>query len=198
MSVDAGVAIPVVGNELLQPYRGLGQALNGECHVLNEARRANGTCAAHRGEDARADSPVLAIDGRVFGELCRLVETELAEALLDLGNFLQQLFVGDALGFGEDGRQVVVVARLYAGYLACIHVLLVLQEDGVVNRVKRHVVEHLRTLHHEVLGTHLQVFVASLQLLHGHHGLAALLHGEEIDHGRCLVLVVGECLHGDF
>ena len=104
--------------------------------------------------------------------------------------------MGDALGLGEDGGEVVVVAGLHAGYLAGIDILLVLQVDGVVDRIERHVVEHLCALHHQILGTHLQVLVARLEFLHGHHGLAALLHGEEVDHGRCLVLVVVEGLHG--
>ena len=104
----------------------------------------------------------------------------------------------DAFRFGEDGSEVVVVAGFHARYLSGINVFLVLQEHRVVDRRQRLVVEHLGTLHYQVLGTHLQVFLARLQFLHCHYGLATLLHGEEIDHGRGLVLVVVEGLHRHF
>ena len=103
--------------------------------------------------------------------------------------------MGDTLRLGEDGGEVVVVAWLHAFYLAGIHILLVLQVNGIIDGAERLVVEHFGTLHHQLLGTHLQVLVASLQLLHGHHGLATLLHRQEIDHGRGLVGIVVEGLH---
>ena len=52
MTVDAGIGIAVVGNELLQAHGGFGQHLDGEGHVLNQAGGAHGTGAAHRGEYA--------------------------------------------------------------------------------------------------------------------------------------------------
>ena len=90
--------------------------------------------------------------------------------------------MGDALGLCQDGCQVVIVARRHTLYLAGIHIFLVLQEHRVIHRVQRHIVEHLGTLHHQVLGTHLQVFVTGLQFLHRYHSLATLLHRHEIDH----------------
>ena len=92
----------------------------------------------------------------------------------------------------------MIVARLHPRYLAGIHILLILQEYGIVDRLQRHVIKHLSRLHHQVLGTHLQVLVASLQLLHGHHGLTAFLHRQEVNHSRGLVFVVVERLHRYF
>ena len=114
---------------------------------------------------------------------------------MDGADFLEQLFVGDALRLGKDGGEVVVVAWLHTGNLAGIHIFLVLQIDRVVDRRKRLVVEHLGALHHQVLGTHLQVFFSCLQFLHSHHRLTTLSHGEEVDHGRCLELVVVKGFH---
>ena len=71
VAVDAGVAVAMVGDELLQLHRGLGQVVDVECHVLDEAGGAYRARAAHGGEDAGTDGPVFAIDGRVFGELRR-------------------------------------------------------------------------------------------------------------------------------
>ena len=195
MTIDAGITVAVVGDKLLQLDGGLGQALDGEGHILDEARGADGARTTHRWEDTRADGPVLAVNGGVFGELGRNIEAELAETLLNTVNLLEQLLVGDAFRLGQDGCQMVVVARSHTLNAACIYIFLILEVDGVVDRVERHIVEHLGTLHHQVLGTHLQVVVARGELLHGHHGLAALFHGEEVDHGRCLVGIVAERLH---
>ena len=87
-----------------------------------------------------------------------------------------------SLGLCEYRSQVVVVARFYPLNLTCIHILLILQEYWVVNRVKRHIVEHLSTLHHQVLCTHLQVIITGLQLLHGYNSLTTLLHSKEVNH----------------
>ena len=73
----------------------------------------------------------------------RYIELELSQTLLNLRNLLEQLLVGDGLGFSEDGRQVVVVARLDALYLTCIDVGFVLEEYRVVDGREGLVVEHL-------------------------------------------------------
>ena len=83
----------------------------------------------------------------------------------------------------QNGSQVMVIAWFHTRDFPCIHILLVLQIDGVVNRAKRLIIEHFSTLHHQVLRTHLQVFITCLEFLHSHHGLTALLHGHEIYHG---------------
>ena len=196
VAVDAGVVVTVVGYQFLQLDRGFGQRLDGEGDVLDEARRAHRTGAADAGEDAAADCPILAVDLRILGELGGYVEAELRQTLLNLGNLLQQLLMGHGLRLGEDGSQVVVVARLDTRNLAGVNILLILQEDGIVDRRERLVVDHLGRLHHQLLGAHRQVFAACLQFLHRHDGLAALLHGHEVDHGRGLKRVVLQRLHG--
>ena len=197
MAVDTGIVVAVVADEFLQTHGGFRQTLYGEGHILNKAGGAHGTGAADTGEDAGADGPVLAVDGRVFSKFCRYVQAIARQAVLDGLNLLQQLLMGDTLCLGQYSCQPLVVARFHAGYLSCIHIFLILQVDGVVNRTEGFVVEHLGTLDNQLLGTHLQVFIAGLQLLHGHHGFTALFHSEEIDHGRSLEGVVVKGLHGD-
>ena len=91
--------------------------------------------------------------------------------------------------------QVVVITRLHTLNLTRIHIFLILQEYGVINTVERHIVQHLSRFHHQVLGTHLQVFLTCLQLLHGYYRLTTLLHRQEVNHCRSLELVVIKCLH---
>ena len=105
--------------------------------------------------------------------------------------------MGDGLRLGEHRREIVIVARLHTRHLSCIDILFILKIDGIVDRCKREIVEHLGRLHHQVFLAHTNVLGRCLQFLHGHHGLAALLHGVEINHSRSLVLVVVERLHGD-
>ena len=195
MTIDAGIVVAMIGNEALQLHSCLGQTLNGEGHILDETRGADGTCTAHRGEDARADGPVLAVDGRIFSKLCGDVQPELRETLFDALYLLEQLLVRCGFRLGEDGRQVVIVTRCDSFYLTGIDIFLILQVDRVVDRAERLVVEHLCTLHHQPLGTHQQIVVAGKQFLHSHNGLAALLHRHEIDHRRCLEGIVAERLH---
>ena len=78
MSVNAGIVVAVIGNETLQLHRRLWQALDGEGHVLDQARGTHWARASYRGEDARADGPIFAVDGRIFSELCRDIQSELA------------------------------------------------------------------------------------------------------------------------
>ena len=198
MSVDTSIIVAVIGNQLLQLHRCLRQRLDGEGHILDETRGADRTRTTYTWEDTRADSPILAVDLRILGKLGRDIEFELSQTLLDLLNLLKQLLVRDALGLREDCRQIVIVARLHTRNLTCIHIFLVLQEDGIIHRVERHIVEHLGTLHDEILGTHLQVFFAGLHLLHGYHCLATLLHRVEIEHGRSFERIVIKRLHRYF
>ena len=102
----------------------------------------------------------------------------------------------DTLRLGEDGREIVIVARFDTLYLAGIDIGFILQEYGIIDGREGLVVKHLSTLHHQVLGTHGKVFITCLQLLHGDHGLAALLHRHEIDHCRSLEGIVLQGLHG--
>ena len=133
VTVDAGILVAVIGNEFLQLDGGFGQVLDSKGDVLDETRGAHGARTAHAGEDARADGPVLAIDSRVFRELCRDIQAELSQTLLDFLYLFQQLLVGHTLGLCEYRRQVVIVARLHTLNLAGIHIFLILQEDGVAN-----------------------------------------------------------------
>ena len=52
MTVDTGIVVAVIGYQLLQLHRSLGQRLDGEGHIFNQARGAYGTCATHTWEDA--------------------------------------------------------------------------------------------------------------------------------------------------
>ena len=197
MAVDTGIGIAVVCDEFLQFYRSLWQRLDGEGHVLDETRGSHGARTAHGGEDARADGPVLTIDGRILRELSRDVQPELTQTLLNLFDLIQQLLMRDSLGLRQDGRQVVVITRLHTSNLSSVHILLILQEHRIINGTERLVVEHLGTLHHQVLGAHREVFIASLQFLQRHHGLTALAHRQEVDHCRSFVGIVAQRLHGD-
>ena len=102
----------------------------------------------------------------------------------------------DTLGLGEDGREIVVVARFDTLYLAGIDVGFVLEEYRVVDGREGLVVEHLGRFHHQVLGTHGEILVTSFQFLHGDHGLAALLHRHEVNHCRSFERIVLQRLHG--
>ena len=162
MTVDAGIVVAVVGNELLQLHRGLRQRLDGERHILNETRGTHGTRATYTGEDTRTDGPVFAIHCRILRKLSRDIQAELPQTFLDLLNLLKQLLVRHTLCLRQDSRQVVIVARFHTGNLSGIDILLILQVHGIVHTAQRLVVEHLGTLHHQLLGTHLQILVAGL------------------------------------
>ena len=195
VTVDAGIVVAVVGNKFLQFNGSLGQTLDWEGNIFDKARCADGTGTAHAGEDARADGPVLTVNLRIFGELSRYVQAELAQALLNLSNLIKQLLVGNALSLGKNSGQVVVIARLNTLNLAGINILLVLQVNGIIDRAERLVIEHLGTFYYQVLGAVLKVFLACLHLLHGYHSLAALLHCKEVNHGRSLERIVLQRLH---
>ena len=198
MTVDTGIIVTVIGDEFLEFNSRFGQRLDGEGDILDKTGSADGSCATHTGEDAGADSPILTIDSRILGELSRDIEFELTQARLDGFDLVKQLLVSNTLGFRQDSRQVMIVAWLHTFDLASIHILLILQINRVIDRTQRFVVEHLSRLYHQVFGTHLQVFLTGFQFLHRHHRLATLLHRQEIDHRRCLVLIVVECLHRHF
>ena len=195
VAVDAGVPIAVVGNEFLQFDGGFGQVLDSKGDILDEARGAHGARAAHAGEDARADGPVLAVDGGVGGERDGDIGLEARQARGDGVDTLLQVLGGHGLGLGEDGGEVVVVAGLHTRDFAGIHISLVLQIDGVIDRCQRQVVEHLGALDHQVLPAHGDVLVAGLQPLEGDHRLATLAHGEEIEHRRRLAWIVVQRAH---
>ena len=195
MTIDAGIRIAMIGNEPLQLHRRLRQRLDGECDILNQTRSAHRTRTTHTGEDTTADCPILAIDGRIFRKFSRNIQLELTQTLLDSLHLLQQLFMRDALRLRQDGRQVVIITWFHTWNLASIHILLILQIDRVIHRTQRHIVQHLRTLHHQILRTHRQILITSLQLLHRHHSLTTLLHRQEINHRRRLVRVVLQRAH---
>ena len=195
MPVDASVTVAVVSNQFLELHGGHGQILQVEGDVFDQTRGALGARAADRREDARTYGPILTVHRRILCELGLLVQFELREALLHARNLAEQLLVRHGLRLRENRRQVVVVSRLNALNPPRVDVLLVLQEDGVVHRSEREVIEHLRTLHHKILGTHLHVLFRGLHLLHGHHRAAALLHREEVDHRRSAILVVVQRAH---
>ena len=185
----------MISNHLLQLNRCLGQVVNMEGHILYQTGGANRARTTHRGEDTRTDGPVLAVDLRILSKLSRDIQTELRQAFLYRLHFLHQLLMGHGLSLGQDSCEVMVVAGLHTGNLSGIHIFLILQIDGIIHRAKRFIVEHLGTLYNEVLGTHLQVFIARLQFLHGYHCLTTLLHRLEINHRRCLIRIVVERLH---
>ena len=67
--------------------------------------------------------------------------------------------MGHGLRLGQNGCEIVVITWLDTFNLAGIHIFLVLQIDGIIDRSQRQVIEHLGTLDHKVLGTHLDVVV---------------------------------------
>ena len=162
VAIDAGVLIAMVSDEALQFDGGLGQVFNGKGNVLNQTRGAHGSCTAHTGEDARADGPILAKDGRIGGEFDRDIGLEPRQASSDGVDALLQVFRRHGLGLGKDGGEVVIIARLDTLNLACIDILLVLQIDWIVDRGEREVVEHLGTLDHQVFLTHGDIVIAGV------------------------------------
>ena len=106
--------------------------------------------------------------------------------------------MGDTFRLCEDCRQIVIITRFYTRNLTRIHIFLILQEHGIIHSIQRHIIEHLCTLHDEILGTHLQVLFAGFHLLHRYHRLAALLHRVEIEHRRSLERIVIKRLHRYF
>ncbi len=58
MTVDATVLIAVVSDNLLQLDRSLGQYVDGEGNIFDEAARAHRAHAADGGEDALTDGPI--------------------------------------------------------------------------------------------------------------------------------------------
>ena len=195
VAVDAGIIVAVVGNKLLQSDSSLGQRFDWERNILDKARCAHRAGAAHAGEDARTDGPVLAVDLRILSKLGRNVQAKRTQALLNLSYLIEQLLVGNALSLGKNGGKVVVIARLNALYFTSIYILHILQINWIIDRAERLVIEHLGTLNHKVLGAVLKVVLACLHLLHGYHSLATLLHGKEVNHGRGLERIVLKSLH---
>ena len=134
VAIDTGVRIAVVGNETLQFDGRLGQVLDGKGDVFDEARGAHGTCTAHAGEDARSDSPILSIDGRVGGKGYRDIGLELRQALGNGVNAMLQVLGRHGLSLGEDSSEVMVITRFHTLNLTSINVLLVLQIDRIIYR----------------------------------------------------------------
>ena len=98
MTVDTSITITMISNHLLQLHRCLGQVVNMEGHILNQTRGAYRTRSTHRGEDTRADGPVLAVDLRILSKLSRDIQTELRQAFLHRLHLLHQLLMGHGLG----------------------------------------------------------------------------------------------------
>ena len=132
VAIDTGIAISVIGNQFLQFHGSFGQRFDGEGNVLDQTRGAYRTSTSHTGEDTASDSPVFAIDGRILGKHRWDIESELSQTGLDLLYLLQQLLVGNALCLCQYRRQVVIVAWFHTFYLTCIHIFLILQEDGII------------------------------------------------------------------
>ena len=76
MTVDTCIVVAMIGYQLLQLHGSLRQTLDGECHILNQARGANRTCTAYRWEYTATDGPVLTVHRRILGKLGRNIEFE--------------------------------------------------------------------------------------------------------------------------
>ena len=197
MTINAGILVAMACDELLQIDRSMWQVLDMERHILDETRRTDWSLAAHSGEDAGADRPVLSIDLRVIGKGGLAIEVKSRERIHDLLDICLQSFRRQGLGLGEDSREIVVVAFGYAVNTTCIHILLIVQIDGVVDTLQRQIVEHLRTLYLEILIGHRHVVLVGFQLFQSDDGLAALLHGLEINHSRSAVRIFVQRSHAD-
>ena len=104
--------------------------------------------------------------------------------------------MGHGLRLGKNSCEIVVISWLDTFNLAVINILLVLQIDGIIDRSQRQVIEHLSTLDHQVLGTHLDIVVRRFQFLQSNNTFAAFLHGHEINHCRSTIRIFVECTHG--
>lgn len=197
MTINAGILVAMACDELLQIDRSMGQVLDMERHILDETRRTDWPLTAHSREDTGADRPVLSIDLRGIGKGGLAIEVKSRERVHDLLDICLQSFRRQGLGLGEDSREIMVVAFGYAVNTTCIHILLIVQIDGVVDTLQRQIVEHLRTLYLEILIGHRHVVLVGFQLFQSDDGLAALLHGLEINHSRSAVRIFVQRFHAD-
>src|SRR3712207_120964 len=103
-----------------------------ERDVFYEAGSAYRSGATNRGEDSRADSPVLAIDIRIFCEHCGVIEFKAIQNIVYGLNVGPQCLMSRGLGFGQYGCQTAVVTRLYAGDTAFVHVFFILKKYWII------------------------------------------------------------------
>ena len=197
MTIDAGILIAVARDELLQIHRSVWQVLDMKRHILDETGRTDWALAAHGWEDAGADRPVLSVDLRIIGEDGLAIEVKPRERVHDLLDICLQAFRRQGLGLGEDSREIVIVAFGYAADTACIHIVLIVEKDGVVDTLQRQIVEHLRTLYLEILIGHRHVVLLGFQLFQSHDSLAALFHGLEINHRRSAIRIFVQRSHAN-
>ena len=195
MSIDTAIAITEVCDNLLKFHSGFGQIIDWEGNVLDEARCSNGTHSTNSREDTRTDGPILAINLRILSKLSRDIQLELAQSLLDGVDLELQVLMGHGLRLGQNGSEIVVITWLDTFNLAGINILLVLQIDGIIDRSQRQVIEHLGTLDHQVLGTHLDIVVRRFQFLQSDNTFATFLHGHEINHSRSTIRIFVEGTH---
>ena len=106
-------------------------------NVFDEACGALRTRPAHGGEYPGADGPVFTIDLGIIRERWLLIEIKVGKALLHAIDLRKQFFVGHGLGLCQNGRQVVIVARLDSRNETCVDILLVLEKDGIIHGAKR-------------------------------------------------------------
>ena len=69
MPVDARIVVAVLQQHLFEVLGGLGEVFDVECYILYYHRGAEFSGSTHRGEDARANCPILGVFGWIVGEI---------------------------------------------------------------------------------------------------------------------------------
>ena len=145
VSVDDGVGIAVVLEQLLEVVRKVRETRHGHGDVLDEAGGADLTRTAHCGEDAAAHGPPLAGHGGVAREqsektgltfFLRIAQLERCKGRLEFRALLGDL-LGRALGHHEHGAGLVWQAREFGEILLHGAHRLAVEELGRRKRTRR-------------------------------------------------------------
>ncbi len=181
------LVVAVLVEQLDQAIDALGQAFDGEGHVLDDHRGAGLAHGADRGEGVLADLPQLVVDQRVFAEVDLLLHREMRDGGHDQVDLLvQQRLAGGArfdqqcaggrrqflhplghAGLVLDRAQAATVKQLHGGHrlllehrygeAAGFHVGKHHQRAGLVRMVRHGVVGHCADEAQRAFGTDHQV-----------------------------------------
>ena len=165
MPVNTPLIVAMIVYNLLHLYGGFGQVFYREGNVFYQATGACGAHSANRWKNTGTHCPVFSIHFGVVGERKGLVKAERFQRICDGADVVSKLLLRHGLGLCKYGSEVVIIAGGNSFNPSRINILLVLQENRVVNRCQRQVIEHLCTLNHEVFGAHFEILCRCFQLL---------------------------------